>query len=144
MSTSASDSDKILIWGASLGRIKTIGCRCEWDADVDIENLSSVQPFAKELLEWLFRNEKFCRDHCKDEKTALHVHDQVLVGETSEERRVNEMGPEEECEALGISISEPNKHSKSVEKSEDAATPEQLGSTGTLRKSKERKTADLD
>ena len=138
------DSDKILIWGASLGRIKAIGCRCEWDDDVDIESLSSVQPFAKELLKWLSKNEKFCKDHCKDEKTALHVHDQILVGATSEERLVNKMKPEEEREAWGIPISEPNKYSKSATKSENAATPEQLGSTGTLRKSKELKTTDLD
>lgn len=138
-----SDSDTISIWGASLGCIKAIGSPCEWNADIDIESLSSIKPFAKEFLKWLFKNEKFCKDHSENEKTALHVHGQILVGATNEKRRVNKLKPEEEREALGMPISEPYKHSKSTTQSNDAATPKQPEATGTSGKSKEMETTEI-
>jgi hypothetical protein len=137
------NSDTISIWGASLGRIKAIGFPCKWNADVNIGSLSSVQPFAAEFLKWFFENEKFCKTHCKDEKTAIHVHEQVLLGATSDERRVNKMTRQELFEALGLPISKPNEHSKNVVLSNNSSTIGKLESTKVPGKSKELETTKI-
>jgi hypothetical protein len=80
-------SDVVSIWGASLGCIKAIGYPCEWKANINLDNFDNIQLFAKNFLQWFFKNERFCTEYAEDEQSGLKVHDQLLVSATNEERR---------------------------------------------------------
>lgn len=111
-------SNTVSIWGASLGRIVAIGPPRNWDCNVDTEDVSSVQPLAQALLDWLQSSLRFCAEHWKDEKTARDVWGEVLVGANSNTRRNKKQGLEEEDNSRDTKTSEPVENSETLGESE--------------------------
>jgi hypothetical protein len=73
-------TDSIKIWGAALDRVSLLGQPCEWDPDVDTENLLTGQTLAKELLEWLDSSDDFCGAVLSDKVLGNWVWNEILVG----------------------------------------------------------------
>ena len=81
-------SDTVSIWGASLGRVTSLGPPMEWDSNVDTEDIASVQPLARNLLKWLILSEKSCSALVTSAKEARSLWGNVLVKQTNPSRRV--------------------------------------------------------
>lgn len=114
------DSDTVSIWGASLGCITAIGAKCEWNADVDMDSLKSIKSLAKGFLKWFYKHEQFYKQHCKDESTAFHVQDEVLVGATNKTRRARGLKRDDDTDIWSLPASKTLNYTE-VEKQSDTA-----------------------
>lgn len=115
-------ANTISIWGAAPGRISALAPPCNWDPDVDTDDVSSMKPLAEGMLEWLISNQKFCRERITDKATADFVWEEILVGANNKSRRDRPQKPdsglEPEPEPKPKPESEPEQ-SKPKEKSDN-------------------------
>jgi hypothetical protein len=73
-------TNSISIWGRAVGRISALAQPCEWNPDIDIEDISSMRRLAKGMLEWFTSNEKFCGEQIADTVTAEFFWGEILIG----------------------------------------------------------------
>ena len=76
----SNSTDTIKIWGATLDQIETVNQTTEWHPNYDTEDLLTVQPFAKQMLEWLDNGEELCAKTVKTPEVAKYVFEDILVG----------------------------------------------------------------
>jgi heterokaryon incompatibility protein (HET) len=81
------DSSTISIWGVKLGRIEIIGPTCDWDDNIDTENLKEAQELAKGMLEWIKQCEELCRNPESPVPPPRMLFNRLLVGEGNKARR---------------------------------------------------------
>ncbi|KAK5656912.1 hypothetical protein OQA88_3434 [Cercophora sp. LCS_1] len=85
-----SGSDAVSFVGVRIGRIAATSGLRRWDADINTENLESIQELASAMLVWLEESEAFCKKHGRhecDPATGRAVWAEILCGATSEARR---------------------------------------------------------
>jgi len=114
-------TNTVSILGAKLGRISAVAVPCNWDSDVYLADIYSVKPLAKNILEWLESNEKFCEERVEDLAHAKFVWGEVLVGANDEKRR-NKPGPQSEPEPQ--SEPQPEQQPQSEPQSESEPGPQ--------------------
>jgi hypothetical protein len=87
-------TNTVSIWGATLGRISALAPPCEWNPDVNIEDISAIKPFARDMLKWLVTNEKFCKERIEDLTSVEFIWEEILVSGKDKTRRDKPLDPD--------------------------------------------------
>jgi len=82
--------DTVSFIGVEIGRISAASEPRHWDANVNTEELDSIQELARSMLVWLEESEAFCKKHGRYEcnpVTGRTAWAEILCGATCEARR---------------------------------------------------------